>query len=355
MSTSVPTYAITIENSQSTATPSPFQQLLTLDLSDVISSADQLLNLSFYLGSSVCRKQFYAWIENYNSNFSTVNIWVNLPIQIPADSSITIYMSVQDQSMYPYTGINAYYNTSADNGALVFDGYLNAMGTSIVSTSTPQISSNVYSSIQFTPESGSTPGYITTIDDQTSSRTAIYMSAPNSARLPEIFEGMSYYDGSADAQMIMALINTSSSTFTVGVCGGIGGSNFGWSESIIGAWDPYDNGVSIAGAGDSTLTCSTSGAPFNSGGTAYNFYQLVITSSGVSFNGETSSQPYIVNYSSISSIISYCTSFSVYGNAMGFEDSTGGAYHVGRWYWVRARGMPPNNTMPSVTSFTQIL
>ncbi len=105
MSISVPTYAIIIQNSQPAFSSSPFQQLLSLNLSSIISSADQLLNLAFYIGNGSCQSQLYAWIESYTSDFSTVNIWVNLPIPITPLTQLTIYMSVESSSQYPYTGM----------------------------------------------------------------------------------------------------------------------------------------------------------------------------------------------------------------------------------------------------------
>ncbi len=349
-----PTWAITIQNSQSDPTPSPFQLLLTLNLQNVISSATltNLLSLLFCQDEQ-CTKPLYSWVESYNG-LSSVNVWVLLPGGIPANSSITIYMAVTNKINYPYTGINAYYSTTYDNGPNVFDAYLNAMGTSIISTSTPQINSSVYSSIQFTAQSGTTPGHITMLAGQSGSRTVIYISAPNSQRLPEVFEGMGWYDGTADVQGVIGLADTSSSTFMVGVCGGTGGDNFSWEDSITGFWDPDDSAVSLAGAGDSTLTCSSPSIPFSSNGSAYNFYQVIATASEAYFNGATSSEPYEVDYSSIKNLISYSTSISAYGNIVAMEDSSGGASHTGYIYWFRARAYPPNGVMPSLVSFTQI-
>jgi len=120
-------YTITITNSQSDPTPSPFQQLLQLNLSSILSSSSQLLNLEFCLDAQ-CNTPLYAWIESYNSNLSTVYIWVNLPTSIPANSSITIYMFVRNSIQYPYTGMRPDLSTSYaqyDNGKNVFLIYFN--------------------------------------------------------------------------------------------------------------------------------------------------------------------------------------------------------------------------------------
>ncbi|CAC93986.1 DUF2341 domain-containing protein [Sulfolobus islandicus rod-shaped virus 1] len=120
-------YTITITNSQPDPTPSPFQQLLILNLSNIISSPSQLLNLQFCLDSQ-CKTPLYSWIESYNSNLSNVYIWINLPISIPANSSITIYMFVRNSIQYPYTGMRPDLTSTYaqyDNGKNVFLIYFN--------------------------------------------------------------------------------------------------------------------------------------------------------------------------------------------------------------------------------------
>ncbi|MCY0851065.1 hypothetical protein [Sulfuracidifex metallicus] len=117
-------YAITITNSESDPTPTPFQQLLTLNLQGIISSPSQLLNLKFYQDINH-NTPLYAWIMSYTSDLSTVYIWVSIPSGIPASSSITIYMQVTNTNQYPYTGISPYYNSQYDNGQNVFLAYFN--------------------------------------------------------------------------------------------------------------------------------------------------------------------------------------------------------------------------------------
>ena len=125
--TTITFYTITLTNSQSDPTPSPFQQLLNLNLSSILSSSSQLLNLEFCLDSQ-CNTPLYAWIESYNSNLSSVYIWINLPVSIPANSSITIYMFVKNSIQYPYTGMRPDLTSTYgqyDNGKNVFLIYFN--------------------------------------------------------------------------------------------------------------------------------------------------------------------------------------------------------------------------------------
>ena len=91
------------------------------------------MNLEFCLDVN-CNTPLYAWIESYNTNLSTVYIWVNLPVSIPANSSITIYMFVRNSIQYPYTGIAPQLTPTYgqyDNGENVFLFYDNFAGTSL--------------------------------------------------------------------------------------------------------------------------------------------------------------------------------------------------------------------------------
>ncbi|ALG96895.1 hypothetical protein AZ268_gp27 [Acidianus rod-shaped virus 2] len=333
-------YAITITNNQSDPTPSNFQQLLTLNLSGIISSPSQLLNLQFCQDIN-CNTQLYAWIEYYSSNLSTVYVWVLIPGGIPANSSITIYMFVTNTIQYPYTGINAYYNTQYDNGANVFDAYMNFMGSSPI-PSNYQSYSSISGYPTFVAESGTTPGYLYTFDNVGSSHVDAYISAPKSARTPEVFEGMAYYDGSADAQGIMF--------FGEGSSGFVASPNIAnayvLSDSWEVAWDPYYNYAYISGGSSNDNTYSES--LFTSDG--YNFYQAIATSSEIIFNGATASNP-TTPYAqlNIQNVASYSGTITVYGNVVGTIDSSGGATHYGYWYYLRARAYPPNGVMPTNT------
>ncbi|QJF12298.1 putative viral structural protein [Saccharolobus solfataricus rod-shaped virus 1] len=334
----VTAYAITVTNSQSDPTSSNFQQLLTLNLSGIISSPSQLLNLKFCQDVN-CNTQLYAWIEYYTSDLSTVYIWVLLPGGIPANSSITIYMFVTNTNQYPYTGVNSYYNTQYDNGMYVFDAYMNFMGTSPIPSNY-----NAYTNIsgfpQFVAESGTTPGYLYTFNNASGSYDTVYISAPNSARTPEIFEGMAYYNGSADQQGIMFFGELSS-----GWCGVSNpGNAYYLCDSWTTDWDPYDGAAYIWQG--STQENSYGESLFTSDG--YNFYQVIATSSEIIFNGATTNNP-TTPYAqlNIQNVFTYSGSITVYGDVVGTIDGSGGATHYGYWYYVRARAYPPNGVMPT--------
>jgi len=332
----ITTYTITITNSQPDPTPSPFQQLLQLNLSSILSSPSQLLNLQFCLDLQ-CQTPLYAWISQYNSNLSTVYIWVLLPISIPANSSITIYMFVRNSIQYPYTGINAYYNTAYDNGSYVFDAYINAMGTQYI-PSNLQIYSNVYSSIQFTPQNGTTPGYILMLNGQNNSYTVIYLPETNANNVNEIFEGVEYYNGNADQQAIEFLGNASFCNNT-----SYGNAEF-LSNGYAVSWDPITGSAYIWSG--CTQEDSSSENVFTSSG--YNFYQAIVTDSEIEYYGQTISSPIVdLPQLNLQQVATWSSSITPNGSTFVIMDDSGGASHVGYFYWARARKLPPNNIMPS--------
>jgi len=332
----ITTYTITITNNQPDPTPSPFQQLLNLNLSSILSSSSQLLNLQFCL-DPLCQTPLYAWISQYNSNLSTVYIWVLLPTSIPANGSLTIYMFVRNTNQYPYTGINAYYNTAYDNGNYVFDAYINAMGTSYLPNNL-QIYSSAYSSIQFTPQSGTTPGYILMLNGQGGSYTVVYLPTTNANNVNEIFESVEYYNGSADQQAIEFLGSASFCNNT-----NYGNGQF-LSNGYTVAWDPY-NRVGFIWSG-----CALEVAPAESVFTlsGYNFYQAIVTSSVIEYYGQTISSPVVdLPQLSLSQVATWSSTITVNGSAFAIMDDSGGSTHIGYFYWARARKLPPNNVMPT--------
>ena len=83
---------ITITNSQSSATPSPFQQMIQINInnySDYMYFDGNIANFEFFTSTGTI---IPAWIESNNNG--TLTIWVKLSSGIGANSSITIYLGV---------------------------------------------------------------------------------------------------------------------------------------------------------------------------------------------------------------------------------------------------------------------
>ncbi|MDG6934171.1 MAG: hypothetical protein JRN68_05695 [Nitrososphaerota archaeon] len=141
----LPVYTIEINNTQNEPTPTPFQQLLVLNMSSVQSVKPDLSNLAFYgylanySGLLLPYGQLHAWLEAWNASDNQAVIWVNLPNGIPADSHVNIYMEVLPQN-YTFDGVmwgeapqlSSTYG-AYDNGQFVFDYYTNftSMPTSL--------------------------------------------------------------------------------------------------------------------------------------------------------------------------------------------------------------------------------
>ncbi len=350
-----PTYAITVQNAQSDPTPSNFQLMLSLNLQGVVPSmtVQNLLSLKFCLDVQ-CNTPLYAWFENFNASTYDATVWVLLPGGIPAGSTVTIYMAYTGSVNYPYTGINAYYDTSYDNGSNVFDAYLNAMGTSPIYSSTPNFSSTVYSSIQFTPQSNGVPGYILMLDNQTESYTVVYFGTSNSGRLPEIFEAVEYFSGQGEAQLLIGLLDLDCE---YGCSAGVPYTPMPTCD-VAGDWSPATGEAYICGGNVQSSDCTLASHPLPSSGgptvNGFNYYQLAVTSSGATYYVSTPSAPYLVDYSSLTPLVSVSYSFSAYGSGVAVLDSGYTSSHVGYLYWFRARAMPPNNVMPSVTSIQKV-
>jgi len=141
---------ITLTNSQSSATPSPFQQMIQINESNYanyIAYNGNIANFEFFTQSGSVMP---AWIESNNSGRLTV--WINLPNGIPASSSLTIYLGFASKttnllSSSGTSGIGEAPQLSStyaqyDDGASVFNNYWNFAGTSLPSGLTETVLSN---------------------------------------------------------------------------------------------------------------------------------------------------------------------------------------------------------------------
>ncbi len=121
---------ITLTNSQNTATPDSFQQMVTVN-SSLFSSLEMsgLENIEFTAGSPApTGAVLQTWIESGNSSSSANTVyWVNLGNNvIPANGTLTIYMNFMSSAVMSAAGptgeapdISATY-AQYDNGGLVF-------------------------------------------------------------------------------------------------------------------------------------------------------------------------------------------------------------------------------------------
>jgi len=137
---------ITIDNGQSAATPSPFQQMIQFSPSSYAQYENSNLgNIRFYQGST----ELHSWCESgCSSTASQATFWINLPSGIPANSVVTVNMAFEPTSTN-YDGVYAgeapqLSSTYAqyDDGASVFNNYWNFAGTTLPSSLTETVLSN---------------------------------------------------------------------------------------------------------------------------------------------------------------------------------------------------------------------
>ena len=128
---------ITLTNTQTVATPAPFQQMITVDSAEYSSyEATNLQNIEFFDASG---SPIPSWLESGNSNTSTNTIyWLKLVNGIPANSSVTVNMGFAS----PNTNLLSTQTTGEapqlsstygeyDNGANIFIHYDNFEGNSL--------------------------------------------------------------------------------------------------------------------------------------------------------------------------------------------------------------------------------
>ena len=113
-----------VSNTQSTATPTNFQQFIQLPPQVSLNTWP----LRFYADPALTQP-LYAWYE------TPTTVWVLLPNGVPANSSINVYFNVGAPDGV-YTGMAPYLSSTYgqyDNGANVFTNYWNFAGTSLPS------------------------------------------------------------------------------------------------------------------------------------------------------------------------------------------------------------------------------
>ena len=130
---------ITLTNTQSINTPSPFQQMITIDSTALIQyEATNLQNIEFFDDHG---KVIPSWLESGNSNTSTNTVyWLKLAGGIPASSSITVFMGfaspdtnlLNNNTTGEAPEISAVYG-QYDDGLNIFSVYNNFQGAAVLS------------------------------------------------------------------------------------------------------------------------------------------------------------------------------------------------------------------------------
>ena len=326
---------ITLTNSQSSATPSPFQQMIQINegnYANYIAYNGNIANFEFFTQSG---QILPAWIESNNSG--TLTVWVKLPNGISASASLTIYLGFASKttnllSSSGTSGIGEAPQLSStyaqyDDGASVFNFYDNFAGTSLntnkwlsysdgfsatinngftISLSAGQIGSGGNADYVITSQTAFSPNIIAEVYAQGSSavtNTRSYM--PGLTTTTSTTEGVYILDQTS--YLNMAFSNGRNNVVTY--------ADFQGSSSA----QYYNNVASPSG------------------------YNII----GLAYTGSTNT--WYMNYMTVISSSTDSPSGNVYF-ALGMGVYNGNPYAVSMSvYWVRVRAYPPNGVMPSVS------
>jgi hypothetical protein len=325
--TPITTYTITLTNNQADPTPSPFQQLLNLNLSSLLSNPNQFSNLEFCLDVQ-CNTPLYAYVENYSSDLSTVYIWINLPTSIPANGSLTIYMFIRNSSQYPYTGVSPLVaqqlslTGNYDNGANVFPYYQSFANLTALPSSWGLVYNSASSSLTFET-------YYLDITSANANNGITQSSSSNFENLViDFLVQLNSFSGTGGSIIGIGLgeANTTSTYFIGGGGGAVIGNN--------------SNGVAFG---------------YNNNGTTNTLYEYVGTSNVNNFSvptsavllgiGLASSETYFYyNYQLQYSSTSIPGTFSLPITVIKQSQPTDMYL-----YTIKTRNLPPNGVMPSNT------
>ena len=357
---------ITIYNTQSSATPSPFQLMIQLNESTYkpyISYTTSTANFEFSYSNNTI---IPAWIESNNSGVLT--IWLKL-YSIPALSSITIYidfasLSTNLLSSSGIMGIGEAPQLSPtygeyDDGAIVFPLYSNFYDTlagysaySYIGSFTPVPSPSPYNDVELLNDAGDTGAYIL---------------SPNSIS-PGNYILQTYWSYNGTADGFSASLWGDPETIYAGgggdTPGMYNGLTYHYEFYSAGNWAPPGGDSNVASVysltGNNAGTLITS-APAEGWGTYYvysqiAFYNITSNSGTVAIysnatgststpNNITPAELYNSTYQSTANFSSIPLSASpiLFGAGSGFYKSY---VYI---YWALMRAYPPNGVMPSVS------
>jgi len=292
-------FQINITNTQNTATPVPFQQMIQLPISQLGLINPYIRNIGSlrfsYNGSYIS-----AWLESISNGVAT--IWVKLPVSIPANSSISIDMGVDPSLNFDgvYWGeapqLSPTY-AEYDNGASVFNFYDNFAGTSLSSKWVAN-------------------GATYTVNNGLSYEAGEQLVSAISFTSPYVIDYYGKGSASGDSGIF----------FDVQGTGANENCNL-WAQRGINT-----------GANNDAFFTYTSGSY-----TAYGGFQSSLDGNMHIYTlmDGTNNNPLItqINYSTTEDYTSFPSMYS---------SGTFGPRNVLYWQWVRVRAYPPNGVMPSV-------
>ena len=325
---------ITLQNTQTSATPSPFQQMIKVNSQTYTGSINPGWgNVEFSTGPGGSGTVLQSWVEANPSNTVTNTVvWVKLPNGIPASSNVIIYMDFMPVSVVSSSGpageapqLTSTY-AQYDNGALVFSNYWNFAGTSTPSGLTTLLGTgSVTVSNGLTLVGGSGAG---------SSDAGVKTTGSLTPPLYADYYGSYTWSSSCSwASMDFELSPITSGSSEPGSGTGVEVQNgAGCGPSNYGYLLNYNGGTANAGSSPplpSSYPTTMAANVFSLGLGSNNFYFLIGYVSAGSVTGDSSTTP-----------TNPLVLVAGGNEASQFPSGTTG-------YWLRTRGYPPNNVMPS--------
>jgi len=312
-----------VSNTQSTATPTNFQQYIQLPPQLSLNTWP----LRFYADPALTQP-LYAWYE------TPTTVWVLLPNGVPANSSINVYFNVGAPDGV-YTGMAPYLSPTYgqyDNGQYVFLAYANG--------NTPISSFTVYSGYTLSQATGVTYGS-TTINAlkltgyaSTGGTLNFYLntvSLPASASYIAEGNAQWYTSSTSGDTDIVALIQSPSSLPNAIAVGGVPGyGNVFFDQENISA-GTYNHNIN----------------PQGRAGQSWVYGSLTYIAGSSTFSAYTSSTLYTPTYSGSTTNPISSSGSNLYLGVIGSQISgyPANAY----WNWLRTRAYPPNGVQPSVS------
>ncbi len=341
---------ITISNKQSSATSTPFQQMVNItssSFSPYAASNFQNVEFFYYNGTIIP-----SWLENYTSNHALY--WIKTE-SIPASSSITVYMGFAPTSTNLFNTVNvgeaptlsATYG-QYDDGQNVFLEYGDFLNGAGFDGWTPYVTSG-----SFTPLA--TSNGIEMTNDSTSEGTHILPPNPLTEEPVIVEYSWNFYGGTSptDGEILSLFGNIESlSGAPVVTCGG---ANVAPADSVMLMVEPVGmncSGKYIPAILDNVNNKIISTVNDLPSITPQTYTEKFIVSSSIyAEGGVINKSSSLGNFShlgipitmqgSIPSAFNYPTLMVAAG--------TGGDYDYNYIRWLIARAYPPNGVMPSVT------
>jgi flagellin-like protein len=363
-------YQVTLYNTQSIPTPSPFQQDIAICNGSInignnfayVNNATLFNQINangqnvYFATTNNSAPDIYSWYEGQliNGNTYCDVWWVNIPNGIPANSNVTMYMYIGPAianyyQHYPYVGASSQVISGYDNGQKVFIAY------GYFDNTFDGWSGYIYQG-SFSPTA--TSYGIEMLNNQNYEGT--YILPPNNGNIPEIpliVEEAWYYGGGspkADANVIALFGNTNNQVDVTSIGSTDGGYTPTSSSSTFVQFEYYDGQpyVMLKSAVTNSILNETSFP--TSGGTIYSYLIVNSTYAQTGYYMYNSNQV----WAPLTLLDTYNINYNNYTysnlNYNPYQYPTleigAGNYVTSYQYveWVIARAYPPNGIMPSI-------